>query len=499
MKKIAIRLVGFIPAAALQILWFVVLFHWLSPYTTAINIGMTFLALVFVVYLFSSRQENTYKTVWLILIVTVPVFGASLYLFFGNRSTSKRLNQKIVQAEKGIPLESACIDPANAVPGKRLGQTFSHITSLSGYSLHGYQDAAYYSLGEYAWEDMKSAMEKAEKYIYVEYFIVEPGLMWDSMVEIMVRKAEEGLDVRVMFDDMGSISTMTAFNAADLRKKGIKCAVFNPIIFLRGAANNRDHRKMLIIDGHTAFSGGINLADEYINKKVKYGHWKDIAFKITGSAVQTYLRMYVTFWNAFERDKISEKVFESESLETGGKGIALSYYDNPYHTEHISNSLFTDLLNQATDRAWFYTPYLMLGDELLNAFRLAANRGVDVRIIFPGVPDKKLAYRISRSYYIQLLDAGVKIYEYTPGFVHAKASIIDDKICTIGTVNLDYRSLFLHFENNTLFYDAPILKDLEKDFLATQESCLLRTPENWSKKPLRGIVDGVLRLIAPLF
>ena len=257
---------------------------------------------------------------------------------------------------------------------------------------------------------------------------------------------------------------------------------------------------MLIIDGRVAFSGGVNLADEYINQVEKFGHWKDIGFMLTGEAVGSYTRMFAEFWNAFAGERVPDAYLTAPALAPAGPadGYVLSYYDSPLRPDAASNELYIDLLSQAQDTAWFYTPYLMPGHALLDAFIRAARRGVDVRIIVPGVPDKKLVYRMTRSYYPVLLEAGVRIFEYTPGFVHAKASLIDGVVGTVGTVNLDYRSLFLHFENNSLFYRASLLDDLGADFLATQEKCVERTVENIGRSFRKWLVDGILRIFTPL-
>ena len=287
-------------------------------------------------------------------------------------------------------------------------------------------------------------------------------------------------------------------NVKVLKSKGIKCIAFNPLFFIRGALNNRDHRKILVIDGNVAFSGGINLADEYINKINKYGHWKDIGFKITGESVKSYNYMFIEFWNAISNDKILLNVIDDTKKSQNEDGYILSYYDSPAYKEPISNNLYIDLLSQAVDYAWFYTPYLILGDFLKEAIIKAAERGVDVRIFVPGIPDKKIVYRLSKSYYYPLIKAGVKIYEYTPGFLHAKACLIDDKVGTIGTVNLDYRSLFLHFECNSVFYKSSVLKCLKNDFVETKRKCKEIKEENINKKFLHRTLDAILRIFAPL-
>lgn len=500
MNKVVRRILSIIPAVLLQGFWIFVLIRWLSPYAALCNLFLSLCAILFVLYLMTSLEDGAYKTLWLLVILGMPIAGTVLYLFFGNKKTGRPLVKKLKRAEKVLSLpDSFTVYQALQEQDPRMAQTFRYIQDITGFSLHRNQTAAYYPLGEKMFEAMKEALEKAERFIFAEYFIIENGFMWDSLVEILERKVHEGVDVRVMYDDLGSISTYAKENVKALQKKGIRCIAFNPMVFIRGTLNYRDHRKMLVIDGKIAFSGGVNLADEYINKVQKFGHWKDIGFQLTGPAVQNYTQMFVQFWNAFSKDPIPESLWamQTETEQPDEKnGYVLSYYDSPLRSEAASNELYIELLSQAEEYAWFYTPYLMLGEALLSSFVRAARRGVDVRIIMPGIPDKKLVFRMSRSYYSELLKAGVKIYEYLPGFVHAKACLVDDKIGTIGTVNLDYRSLFLHFENNSLFYQAPLLQDLKADFQGTQEQCEEKKLGNSGL--CTWIVDGILRILAPL-
>ncbi len=505
MKKLLQRIIIIIPAAAIQILWYVMLFSWLSRFAETINIILTIFSVLFVLYIISARQESTYKTLWLLLILGLPIVGTVTYLFYGNRRTSQWLKRRITTARNKIGYETPMTKVSDHINEARSRATIQYLEKLSGYEMVPAKSAEYYPLGEDAWEDMLRDLSDAKQYIFAEYFIIEPGEMWDSMVEIMAEKVRQGVDVRVMFDDLGSVSTYSKANIKALLDRGIKCMPFNEIKIISGSINNRDHRKMLIIDGEIAYSGGINIADEYINRREKYGHWKDIAFRITGEGVKNYLRMFMEFWNAFHPEKIATELLnaysEDDTLNVEKQsedGYILSYYDSPYNENEISNNIYVELLEQSTQRAWFYTPYLMLGDTLRDAFIRAAERGVDIRLIVPGIPDKKIVYKMTQANYNLLLNAGVRIFEYTPGFVHAKATIFDDKICTIGTVNLDYRSLFLHFENNSLFYDHHILKDLETDFLETQEKCDERTKENWKRGAIRVLLDGVLMVFAPL-
>ena len=506
MKRILRRIFIILPAVLLQALWLAVLLKWLAPWAAWIHFALSVLAFLFVLYLITKQDEGTYKILWLLVILSFPLPGAALYLIFGNKRTTRPLLKKLNAAGPCLPLSTG--DPAAyetlEAENKRLSQTFRLAESLTGFGLKENRSAVYYPLGDEMFPVMLEELQKAERFIFVEYFIVENGRMWDSMVQILARKASEGVDVRVMYDDFGSLSTYSEKNAQQLRRLGIRCVAFNPLFFIKGTLNCRDHRKMLIIDGKVAFSGGVNLADEYINQVERFGHWKDIGFRLTGEAVYSYTRMFVQFWNAFSHDPLPED-FLAQALLDGQDvdsekqdGYVLSYYDSPLKPDAVSNELFIDLLSQAKEYAWFYTPYLLPGQALLDAFVRAARRGVDVRIILPGIPDKKLVYRMSRSFYPVLVQAGVRIFEYTPGFVHAKASLIDGVVGTVGTVNLDYRSLFLHFENNSVFYRASLLSDLRADYLANQSKCRERTGENLETGLVRWIVDGVLRIFAPL-
>ncbi len=497
------RIVAAVPIVVLQAVIIFTMLKWLAPFATFIYSGLSILSVLFVLYLVSKRDEGTYKILWIMVIFIAPLPGALAYLFYGNKRTGKRLERMLHSADKHMPMElEPGTDTMEELRGKnkRVAQTFEYVQNASGFPVVKNESATYYSIGEELFEQMKEALSQAKKYIFVEYFIVQEGVMWDSMVEIMERKAREGVDIRILYDDIGSLATFSLRNRETLLKKGFKCVNFNPLIGISGALNNRDHRKILVVDGVVAFSGGINLADEYINVKVKHGHWKDVGFRITGRAVESYTYMFVEFWNAFALDKITKDLLgeKNETFSDSSDGYVQPYYDSPIRKEALSNNLYIDLLGQATEHAWFYTPYLLLGDGLLDAFIHAARRGVDVRIIMPGVPDKELVYRMSRSYYRELLEAGVKIYEYTPGFVHAKACLIDDEIGTVGTVNLDYRSLYLHFECNALYYHASLLKDLKKDFINTISSSVERTMEQENTKFIYRLFDHVLRVFAPL-
>ena len=503
MGKIMRRVLIVVPAVALQVLWHVLLVKWLAPYAPLIVSLLSVAAVFMVLFIVIKRDESTYKLLWLLIILTMPLVGALLYLFFGNKRTAKPLKKRLQGVESSGDPHPLPTGETPFAGEKRMEQTIRGLERKTGYPRCKARPTRYYPLGDDMFPDMLRDMKSAKRSIYIEYFIIEPGQMWDAMLEVLEDKLRQGVDVRVMYDDLGSISSFNFSNARELTQKGIPCVPFNPLLALKGTANYRDHRKMLIVDNEIAYSGGINLSDRYINLEHPYGHWKDTGFRLTGEGVHSFTHMFLTFWNAFalkkgEAGTPMPALQDSTEAPRETDGYVLSYYDSPLEHDATSNQLFIDLLSQSTDYAWFFTPYLMLGDDLMAAMLAAARRGVDVRIIMPGIPDKKLIFRMSRSFYQVLLNGGVKIYEYTPGFVHAKSFVSDDKVATIGTVNLDYRSLFLHFENNSLFYRSGIVEKIKEDFLTTQALCSEVQPYDKKRYSRRWAVDGLLRIFAPL-
>ena len=501
MSKMLRRVLTVIPAAGVQALWILLLVKWLSPYAAYITLALSVAAVLLVLFIIIKRDETAYKILWLLVILTVPVAGALLYLLFGNRRTARPLRKRLRRVqEAGQPAPLPC--GGTPFEGeKRMEQTVRWLEHKTGYPLMRAEDVRYYPLGDAMYPDMLTDLRAAKKTIYLEYFIIEPGEMWQSIVDILAQKVREGLDVRVMYDDLGSISTFNFSNALALEKLGIRCVTFNPLLALKGTANYRDHRKMLIVDNAVAYSGGVNLADRYINREHPYGHWKDTGFRLTGAPVRSFTHMFLTFWNAFSLQKEEPMPMPpaAAAAEPAAQdGWVLSYYDSPLNSEATSNRLYIDLLSQATDYAWFFTPYLMLGDDLLDAMLAAAQRGVDVRIYAPGVPDKKTIYQLSRSYFPHLLKAGVKIYSYTPGFLHAKTWLIDDRAAAVGTVNLDYRSLYLHFENSTVLYGGEVLSDIRRDLDGIESVSRRLGPDDCRNGFLGSMLSACLRLVAPL-
>lgn len=501
-KRITGRIIALIPAIIIQVLIIVLLCTVLKPVSMYVYLILDIAAIITTIGIISIEEVSAYKQVWMLFILLVPIFGILMYLLFGNKKTGARLKRKIEESVAELDWKFPSTNVAETVkPGPatiRSMESLYYVYQMTGMYPYHCGNTKYYAVGDDCWTDLLEDLKSAKEYIFMEYFILNEGQFLNSITDVLEERVKAGVDVRIMYDDLGSILTYSRENVKKLTDKGIKVTVFNPIRRITPRVNNRDHRKMTVIDGKIAYSGGINLADEYVNIGSKYGHWKDLVFRIEGDGVINYAYMFTSFWNAFSNDKIERELLPSTCSDVGGDGYILSYTESPVKDFHMSNELYIDFLSQATDYIWFYSPYLMLDDSLMNAFIYAARRGIDVRIIVPGIPDKKTVYRTSRSYYGPLLKAGVRIFEYTPGFVHAKACICDGRIATIGTVNLDYRSLFLHFENNSIFYDSSIIEDLHMDMIETQEKCLERKMGDGLPGTRIGMIEALLRVIAPL-
>ena len=347
---------------------------------------------------------------------------------------------------------------------------------------------------------MIKELEKAENFIFLEYFIINHGTMWDTILEILKRKVQEGVDVRVIYDDAGCIATLKKSYNKELEKFGIKCVVFNELKPVSGViVNHRDHRKILVIDVRVAFSGGINLADEYINVDSPYGHWKDNGIRVEGEAVWNYTVMFLTIWNTFKKeDKDFNKYKYTFKKKIREDGFAVPYAETPLDDERVGKNIYLNIINQANNYVYIFTPYLIIDTDMINFLILAAKRGVDVRIIIPGIPDKKVVYTLSESYLELLISGGVKIYKYTPGFVHSKVFVADDSIATVGTINLDYRSLYLHFECGLYLENTNCIKDIKNDFEETLQKSHQVTKKEATPKFFKSVWQAILRLFAPL-
>ena len=444
----------------------------------------------------NGNANPSYKIAWIISVLIFPVFGIFIYLIFGNKVNKKgkllerknELNKVLIQDEDVL----AKIKDINFY-----NQT-NYIYKNSGYPIYENTETEYLKVGEVYYKRLIEELKKAKKFIFMQYFIIERGIFWDNILEILKQKVKDGVDVRVIYDDMGCIVTLPNKYYDELKKYGIKACSFNKFVpILTARLNNRDHRKITIIDGNIGFTGGINLADEYINEKVRFGHWKDNGILIKGDAVFSLTNIFLNLWDHINNEKEDLNNFKPD-IKVENNGFVQPYDDSPFDEELVSETICINMINKAKKYIYITTPYLIIDNELETALCIAAKSGIDVRIITPGIPDKKMVNEVTKAYYNNLLNNNIKIYEYTKGFIHAKTFLVDDEIATVGTVNLDYRSLHLHFECGALLYQTSSIKEIKKDISETLEISKQITLKDTKIGLFRSLQRAVLKLFAPL-
>ncbi len=476
----------------------------INEYFLYFEVFLNIVSLVVVVVIINRNSNPMYKLAWIVPILIFPMFGGLLYLFIVSQSETKRFFRRLSDIEKDIftsypQNESIKTEFSEKYPHRKT--TVNFINRVSGGCVYKNSGAEYFPCGEEMLQSLLTELEKAEKYIFLEFFIIKRGKMWNSVLEILKRKAGEGVDVRVMYDGMGSLTTLPMHYPKELRKFGIKCKVFSPFTpFLSAVQNNRDHRKILVIDGKVAYTGGINLSDEYINIDYPHGHWKDMAVKVSGEAAFDFARMFLHLW--WHQTKTTESLKDLEpqiSSSEGFDGFVMPYADIPQDEYQTGEFIYLDIINKAKKYIHITTPYLILDHEMVVALTNAAMSGVDVKIICPLSIDHWYARSVAFSYYRELTQSGVKIYEYSPGFIHGKTFVSDDEVAVVGSINLDYRSLYLHFECAAWFLDSHIVKDVENDFTETLSKCREITLEECNKRnPVKKLFSAMLRLFGPL-
>jgi cardiolipin synthase len=448
-----------------------------------------------------------FKIAWLIMILTFPIFGIIIYLLYGGKNSGKKMHRKLDVMYK--EMQSNFMDNheiLQATLHREDQYAFRQSNYIRRVSLCPvYQNSAcsYYSPGENAYYVIMEELKKAEEFIFLEYFIIEEGFFWNNILALLQEKAATGVEIRLIYDDVGSLFTLPRHFDKKLATLNIKCRVFNPFIpIISSSLNNRDHRKILLIDGKTVFTGGINLADEYINVKVKYGYWKDSVLKVQGDAVWSFTVMFLSTWNYLGNSREDATPFRRQTQLNNiiPSGYIQPYADTPLDCEGVSETVYMNLITAATDYIYITTPYLIIDNEMITALCNAAKSGIDVKIITPRIPDKKVIHMMTRSFYPLLLECGVKIYEYVPGFMHSKSFVSDDKYAIVGTVNLDYRSLYLHFECGVWMYKAECIKDIKKDFLNSLElSELIPYEKSKEKGWFIRLASAIMRIFAPFF
>ncbi|MBQ3424547.1 MAG: cardiolipin synthase [Clostridia bacterium] len=488
----------------LQILLYVAFYGWLGSWMPAFSVFVGLFTVYGVVYLFNTDMDTSAKLTWMFIIAILPLPGVAFLHFtrhsLGNRALTHRVDELIRQTLRALPQPEGVLENLEG-DGSGTDDLVRYLNRTGCFPAYQNTQVTYFPRGEDKFEAMLRALRAAEKTIFMEYFIIEEGYMWGAILEILVEKAAAGVDVRVMYDGMCEISTLPPNYAKLLRGKGIRARAFSPIQpIVSTHYNYRDHRKILVIDGKVAFNGGVNLADEYINRVERFGHWKDTAVMLQGEAARSFALMFLQMWNILEKEPEFDPWLEDTGFvpEKPG-GTVIPYGTCPLNGRHVGELVYMDILNRATDYVHIMTPYLILDGEMETAICFAAERGVDVALILPGIPDKTTAYALAKSHYKRLIASGVRIYEYTPGFVHAKVFVSDDIKAVVGTINLDYRSLYHHFECATYLYKAPCIRDIEEDFQQTLSRCRVVTEETIRNEKLSyRIMGSLLKFVAPL-
>ena len=457
------------------------------------------ISLLVALFISTRKTKLAYKVAWIVPILLLPVIGGMTYLMFGGARRPhyhREETRKTFQRE--LPATLSTTDLMRYGPDALQQAWYLGNTALC--PAYTNTETAYFPSGKEFLQDYLAELEKAQDYIFLEYFIISEGSMWDEILEVLTRKAAQGVDVRVIYDGVGSAATLPVKYPDILHARGILCRVFQPLVpVLSIHQNNRDHRKITVIDGVTGYVSGLNLADEYVDRKERFGYWKDAALRVEGDAAWNFTVMFLNFWNAFRPSETDYDAFRPMPLVTPvSDGIVQPYADSPLDEEPMAETVYLNILAQAQRYVYIYTPYLAVGEEMLDALKNAAKRGVDIRLVLPGIPDKKLVFRLSRSYYLPLLRAGVRIYEYTPGFLHAKCWVSDDVTAVVGSINMDYRSLFLHFECGVLLQKNSQVAVLRDDVRATLPQCReIQVTECRTSLP-GTVLDSVLRLLSPL-
>lgn len=483
----------------LQIAWLLWAFFSLTTGRVWVNTALNALSFLIVLYLVRKDENSAYKIVWIVLIGVFPLLGGALYLAFGNKRPSKRLREKLNAVDDLHKPDLT--QPERQTEGLDLSSLglSRYVAKYGAYPAWRNTAAEYFACGEEMYPRLLQDLEQAQGSIFLEFFIVHTGEMWSGIETILRRKAAQGVDVRLIYDDFGSLLGLPTDFVVQMERAHIRCIPFNPVVpLLTLVMNHRDHRKIVVIDGKVAYTGGVNLADEYINAEQRFGYWKDAALRIEGDAVWNFTVMFLNFWNAFRPSEKDYSIFRPEQSAAAQDGVVQPYADSPLDEEPLAETVYLEILAQAHHYVYIYTPYLAVGEEMLDALKNAAKRGVDVRLVLPGIPDKKLVYRLSRSYYLPLLKAGVRIYEYTPGFLHSKCYVSDDRVAVVGSINMDYRSLFLHFECGVLLFHNSQVIAVREDVRQTLKFCREVRTTDCRTGLLGTLFDSVLRLLSPL-
>lgn len=469
-----------------------------------INYVLNFLSYIIVIYIVSNKTNVAFKLAWCILILAFPIFGGVLYMLFGGRQVPKKLRMESVlslnETKKLIYQDDETYEEFYEIADYNVKKIFDYGETVGVFPIFKNSEVTYFELGEIKWDAMLEELSKAKHFIFMEYFIIKDGVMWQSILDILKQKVSEGVEVKIIFDDFGAASTLAKDYDIELKKYGIEALRFNrlrPALLVQ--MNNRDHRKICVIDNNVAFCGGINIGDEYINVEYRFGHWKDTAVMIKGEAVWGFTVMFFQIYRYLKGDNIDYDKYKISCDKIKNETFVQPYYDSPTDGENIGLNMHINLINNAKKFIYIHTPYLVIDENIKSSLTLAAKSGIDVRITTPHIPDKKYVFQITRHNYEELIEAGVKIYEYTPGFIHSKSIVVDGEVGMCGTINMDFRSYFHHFECGVLIYNSDAIKDMYNDQMAAFEmSKIVTIDECKNVNIIVKLFRGILNLFAPL-
>lgn len=459
------------------------------------------ISFIAVVHLNYKYKNTSYKVSWIALILLIPIIGAIIYIIarLGTNRNFTKIN-KISSGKKILVEENQnMLDSLKKKNRIRYNET-RLIKNICGYPSYENTNITYFPNGESMYKKLLEDLNGAKKFIFLEFFIISKGEMWEEILKILKEKSKNGVEVRILVDYIGSLFVLPKDFRKSLKENNIKFKIFNPIkLILNLMLNYRDHRKLVIIDNSIGFTGGMNIGDEYINSYPKYGYWKDMSVRLEGDAVFSFTTMFLRMWQSITKEKEDFQKYKLPSKIKNTKGIVVPYSSGPEQVDSTAEYVYMDIINSAKDYIYISTPYLIIDYELILALSLASKRGVDVKIITPFIPDKRVIQMLTRSHYDKLLDSGIEIYEYTPGFIHGKVLISDYECAVVGTINMDYRSLFLHFECATYMYDVPAIKNIHDDFLKTLSVSKKVEKDVWEKRSFsKKVIESILRLFAPL-
>ncbi|MDI9518013.1 MAG: cardiolipin synthase [Bacillota bacterium] len=469
-----------------------------------INYFLSFLSYVIVIYVINSRINMVFKLAWCVLILAFPVLGGVLYILFGGRLVPKKLRIEStlsLNETKGLVYQDEDVYKSfEEKSDYNIKKIFDYGEIVGVFPIFNNSEITYLELGEVKWKAMLKELSKAKHFIFLEYFIIKDGVMWQSILDILKEKVKDGVEVKIIFDDFGAASTLAKDYDIELEKYGIEALRFNrlrPALLVQ--MNNRDHRKLCVIDNNVAFCGGINIGDEYINVEERFGHWKDSAVMIKGEAVWGFTVMFFQIYRYLKDETIDFEKYRIPCVPIKNDTFVQPYYDSPTDGENVGLNIHLNLINNAKKYVYIHTPYLVIDENIKYSLMLAAKSGVDVRITTPHIPDKKYVFQITRYNYEELIEAGVKIYEYTPGFLHSKSIVVDGEVGMCGTINMDFRSYFHHYECGVLFYNSDAVKNMYEDQMNVFEVSELITLEKCRNvNIIVRFIRVVLNLIAPL-